>query len=282
MEEVVDSLSPLAQEPEVGTRLDTVGNKWHEGCGTAHPRTLDIAKMKGCEHGTTLYRTCQTCGEVEAVVFPCNSRFKAMCAPCSRRWRHRNRARFMRGITRMTAPKMVTLTLRKPCEVVRLKDIWVLRKMFFWALSRRGYAIRSWCGAVELPNHLHLVVDMDYVPKHEMKEIWHGLTGDSFILDVRALYGGRDGYEGASRYITKYITKASDLNLEDMGGFHLVGSWGLSADGSWAPVPHPCLCGGAFGAPFGMRDEDEEAFLLGPRKPPPRNEGGNVLVGVAS
>jgi hypothetical protein len=58
-----------------------------------------------------------------------------------------------------------------------------------------------------------------------------GITGDSFVLDVRALRGGRDGYAGASRYLTMYLTKASisgslahELEL-DLRGFHLIGSW---------------------------------------------------------
>ena len=60
------------------------------------------------------------------------------------------------------------------------------------------------------------------------------MTGDSFILDVRAFRGGRDGYAGASRYLTKYLTKASssgslahELEL-DLSGFQLIGSWGSS------------------------------------------------------
>jgi len=115
----------------------------------------------------------------------------------------------MAGIREMRSPKFVTLTLRKPCTLERLMDIWGMRKSFFFALKRRGCRIDSWCAAVEIPNHIHLAVDCDYVPRHEMKKIWHGITGDSFVLDVRALRGERDGYAGASRYLTKYLTKAS-------------------------------------------------------------------------
>jgi hypothetical protein len=92
-----------------------------------------------------------------------------------------------------------------------------------------------------------------------MKEIWQRITGDSFIVDVRALHGRWDGYEGASRYLTKYLTKASSSGslaneLEvDLRGFHLVGSWDSPCCGSWAPLPHLSACGSRFGAPFGVR-----------------------------
>jgi len=130
--------------------------------------------MKGCPHGRLLLRACRDCGEVEGVVFPCESRFEDACPVCSRRWRQRTRARFVAGIREMRSPKFVTLTLRKPCTLEHLMDIWGMRKSFFSALKRRGYRIDSWCAAVELPNHIHLAVDCDYVPRHEMKGIWHG------------------------------------------------------------------------------------------------------------
>jgi len=252
-------------------------------CHGTPPVILNLAEIKGCPQGRLLYRSCNECGAVEGLVVPCNSRFMGECPPCSRRWRRRNRARFMAGIREMRAPKLVTLTLRKPCSVERFVDIWSMRRSFFDSLRYRGHPIRSWCGTAEPPNHLHLVVDCDYIPKGEMKEIWHGVTGDSFILDIRPLQRERDGLAGASAYVTKYLTKASETprspergdghprsDAEQFKGFHLIGSWALPLHGSWVPLPHLCSCGGGFGAPFGLTERDEAGlFSLGPMHPPP-------------
>jgi hypothetical protein len=256
------------------------------------PVTFDLAGLKGCEHGHELFRSCERCGGVEKLVVPCNSRFLRVCPSCSRRWERGVLSRFMTGIQSMKAPKLITLTLRKPCGHERFLSIWVLRQYLFHNLVRRGYAIRSWCGIPEYPNHIHLVVDCDYVPKHEIKQIWHGITGDSYIVDVKALRGNRDGFEGASSYLTKYLTKsirfdpvylqetvwggatqydAPSAETLDLRGFHLVGSWGLARGVVWTPLPHVCGCGGGFGAPFGMTPDDETAFLT-PLRPPPNGK----------
>lgn len=51
--------------------------------------------------------------------------------------------------------------------------------------------------------HLHALVDSTWVPHHALRQAWCGLTGGSFIVDVRRV---RDP-DHVRRYVTKYVSK---------------------------------------------------------------------------
>lgn len=112
----------------------------------------------------------------------------------------------------------------------RFKGLWALRKSAFRRLHDDGYEIRAWVAVCELPNHIHLIIDSVFIPQWKISEVWHSVTGDSYVCDIRAITTGRDGGNSAVAYVTKYITKASafdGVNLDLLSGFHLVGSHGL-------------------------------------------------------
>jgi len=111
----------------------------------------------------------------------------------------------------------------------RLMALWDMRKRLFWYLKRKGYQIRSWCAVIEPPNHIHMIVDCDFIEKDVLSETWETITGDSFIVDIRQVNAIGDPRKVFS-YITKYMTKAGGwegVNLDLLKGFHLVGSHGL-------------------------------------------------------
>jgi REP element-mobilizing transposase RayT len=149
------------------------------------------------------------------------------------------------GVANMKTPKFVTLTLAGvPGEFrSKLLLIWGLRKYFFKVLRRRGYRIDGWVAIVEAPNHIHLIVDMEYIPQHEMAEVWRTVTGDSFIVDVRAVLDSA-GRDRAVNYLAKYLGKSQcwdQVNLSLLKGFHLFNNNGLHLE-SW-PKECPCDCG---------------------------------------
>jgi hypothetical protein len=114
--------------------------------------------------------------------------------------------------------------------VDRLLALWELRKYLFKTLIRKGYKIRSWCAILEPPNHVHMVVDCDYVPKFLLSDLWHRTTGDSFIVDIQAV-NVEDDPRKAFGYLTKYLGKISKwegFDLEDLKGTHLINSSGLT------------------------------------------------------
>lgn len=131
----------------------------------------------------------------------------------------------------MKTPKFLTLTLLKTGGRMteRLKSLWGYRRQLFEYLRRAGYRVDSWCAVIEPPNHVHIIVDSDYIPEFEISRLWHQITGDSFIVDIRAI-NAREDPRQVFAYVTKYMTKAggwSGMNLDLLEGFHLCGSHGL-------------------------------------------------------
>jgi len=160
-------------------------------------------------------------------------------------------------------PKFLTVTqLKKKVSknvaygtIDRLKRIWECRKALFKEIRRRGYRIDGWCGVVEPPNHIHMVIDSpDFIPWQEISNIWHTITGDSYIIDIREVKKDRQRLAG---YLAKYLSKACKwsgfiapedfdtqshfegwkpkpipirVNLEELKGFHLKGSSGLEPE----------------------------------------------------
>lgn len=144
----------------------------------------------------------------------------------------------------MHQPKLITLTLRKShgrrSDLARIHS---LRNALFHKLRYEGYRIAGWIGVVEYPNHIHMVVDSDYIPQNLLSKYWYDQTGDSYIVDVRRINLASDSLKGTSRYMAKYLGKGSELHFDDVDllkGFHMVQSYGIEVDGWKNPL---CSCG---------------------------------------
>jgi len=188
-----------------------------------------------CVKPRDIFLICRTCQHPVKLKVGCGKRFEAICPSCAKKWKSKVRGRYVAGISKMIHPKFVTLTMRytKGRLSDRLFRLWDYRKYLFKTLARRGYEMRSWCAVVEPPNHIHLVVDMDYIPQYEMAHIWQRITGDSFVVDVRAIPNFKNNLQKISNYIAKYLTKSTHYtryNLDAFKGFHLVGSWKLQLE----------------------------------------------------
>lgn len=112
------------------------------------------------------------------------------------------------------AIRFITLTLKHSNaplvdQIRRLKAAFKrLRKAPLWKATVDGGAVLievKRCGRHWHP-HLHLVAAGRYLAKAELSELWHEATGDSFIVDIRALHNVQD----ACHYVTKYVTKGID------------------------------------------------------------------------
>jgi len=128
----------------------------------------------------------------------------------------------------MRSPKFVTLTLKRHNGTSgNLNRIWEYRRALFIRLRKSGYHIFSWIGVVELPNHVHIVMDCpDYIPQPFMSQSWRTVTGDSYIVDIRHVYDR----ERIGWYVAKYLGKglnSLDYEPELLKGFHIVQSWNI-------------------------------------------------------
>lgn len=139
----------------------------------------------------------------------CKSRW---CVPCSvARGRVVSNAIFERIESKVV--RFITLTVRS--DKAPLKD--ALNKLYdaFRRLQRtnlwrkcvdggvaivevkRNFAKESW------HPHLHCIVEGRFIPQKVLSEVWHSLTKDSFIVDVRLVKNAGV----AARYVTKYVSK---------------------------------------------------------------------------
>lgn len=80
--------------------------------------------------------------------------------------------------------------------------------------------------------HLHCLISGGYAAQPVLKKIWHTITGDSFIVDIRACHDRFD----AARYMAAYVAKPtkmttwSDAELREYAdaihGVRMVQCWG--------------------------------------------------------
>lgn len=214
------------------------------------------------------YFVCEKEGRPIHAIFGCGARYAAVCPACSEKFARTKRNQIRDAILDMATPKFITLTLFKRIEQYENLDrLWDSRKALFKALRKKGYRIKSWIGVVELPNHVHIVADTSYIPQRTISELWKTITGDSFIVDIRAVRSR----SGSARYLSKYLSKSlsSALDPARFRGFHVVQSWGVPRCPK-RPLTCPC-CGSSV-----LCINDEYADVLDrefKEKPvePPRN-----------
>lgn len=150
---------------------------------------------------------CASCGHERRVYVPCQDRF--MCELCSKRAVAKARSIYRRLLRKMSKPRMLVLTvkngpdlseclerLQKGFRRLRQRSFWKKRvKGGFYGLEVTRDKIGNWhC-------HYHIVFDGDYMPNRKedilrhgttLSEVWHEVTGDSYIVDVRLVKGCRD------------------------------------------------------------------------------------------
>lgn len=118
----------------------------------------------------------------------------------------------------MNAPRFVTLTLKHRQETLRQshdrlqQSFKKLRKEPVWKANVVGG-----CAVVEITRnpatkrwhtHLHLVIDGSFLPQASLSKAWKRCTGDSEIVDVRAVHDTSK----VAKYIAEYVAKPQDLH----------------------------------------------------------------------
>ena len=205
----------------------TLGEHAFRHSGWAHHRRLTAAALHSINPDSKSYYRFFHCGcnawvQTRAsdgkprVV--CNTCRHRMCVPC----RRRQAACVQTAIAayaRTKTVRFVTLTLRHnraslSAQVDRLyRCITVLRKRKDFTQIFKGGVIvcevkkseRDGCWHV----HAHLLVEGQYVQQRDLSAAWYEITGDSSIVDIRAV----DGIDKATAYLTKYVTKPADSTV---------------------------------------------------------------------
>lgn len=214
-----------------------------------HPQELVIKDFSdGCLDSVERVMYCEQCGQPLIAFFGCNKRFKSQCPVCAKKWVRKERRAFERALAGMLSPKLLTLTLCKKKSIEdNLARVWEMRNALLHKIRYEGYEVRGWFAVIELPNHIHMVIDSEYIPQYELSTMWKGITGDSWIVDIRKIKIPRENAQRAIKYITKYLTKGAKTELppEILKGFHMVGSWAVNRQK--APMLPLCECGESHG-----------------------------------
>lgn len=138
-----------------------------------------------------------------------------MCQPCQRTRANRIRTT-LQGLIQGQRCRLVTLTLRHRPEP--LTD--TLDRLYecFSALRRRrlwSSRVDAAAAVVEITRqpaagtwhvHLHVIAIGSYMHQAALSREWLAVTGDSPVVDVRALWRNAS----AATYVTKYLTKQCD------------------------------------------------------------------------
>lgn len=140
------------------------------------------------------------------------------CVPCAT-----DRARLVAGklmtLMRDEPVRFITLTTKSTddCLSDRIDDLYKcyarLRRNRLWMSS-----VSAAAATLEVTRnhdtgrwhpHLHVIAKGKYIKHDDLRALWHRITGDSFIVDIRYV---RDQGKAAS-YITTYITKTMNPSL---------------------------------------------------------------------
>jgi hypothetical protein len=141
----------------------------------------------------------------------CENRF--LCRTCRGIWIEETAPLLLRVIGAMRGPlRFVTLTLRNDRDldqaVHRIRKAFTrLRHRRFWSsrVSSAAYAIETTYNrdTGEWHVHLHLVCEGRFIPQAELSAEWLAVTGDSYIVDVRAVTSPREGVKELVKYTLK-------------------------------------------------------------------------------
>jgi len=188
-----------------------------------------------CGESYINYR-CENCGNLRRVHTTCKKRTCSICAKI----RSRNLVNAYLPIAESFQwACFLTLTLKgMPYGDVgeQLDRILVLfcklRRRKIWKAEKGIYNIeilkrgeKSWYV------HLHALIDSKWMDQKALSKAWFDLTGDSYIVDIRRIKGGR---RKALSEVLKYQTKMWELSEDDkifveeiFKGRRFVGSFGI-------------------------------------------------------
>lgn len=140
-----------------------------------------------------------------------------MCPTCQKMRGRVVQSKLLQAVSTMDAPRFMTLTLKSNDDGLSavLDRLYLafrdLRRRPQWK-SRvvRGVAVCEVTRNAEDGRwhaHIHAVFDGEYFPQDLLAELWRSVTGDSFIVDVRAVRARSD----AAKYLATYIAKGNGV-----------------------------------------------------------------------
>lgn len=143
------------------------------------------------------------------------------CEPCARSKANRMAKNLKARL--LLAPsgryRFITLTLKHSDRplVLQIRHLYAsfkkLRRSKTWRTTQIGGAAVLECKYNSEDKrwhpHLHVIAEGGYIDKSDLSSAWKKATGDSYIIDIRALKSGKD----AAHYVAKYVAKGTSNNV---------------------------------------------------------------------
>ena len=168
-----------------------------------------VDNFAGCGDQAYVLRRIDDPTVVRVAGSACHDRW---CLPCARD-RARTIAANLIDYTAGQTLRMLTLTLKHSDtplaqQLERLHHSFTrLRRTGEWNKRVNGGAVmlevRYDEQTSEWHPHLHCIIEGTYFPHRILKKLWHKITGDSYIVDIRPVRGEAEVF----RYVSKYVSK---------------------------------------------------------------------------
>lgn len=141
-----------------------------------------------------------------------------LCPVCSKLKAMSTNARVKEAVSALPSKRFVTLTGLSTGKTLKTASTNItdgfreLRRSRFW---KEHVTAGVWTKEIKPGKeegtwnvHLHMIVSGKYMPQDQLSSAWMQATGDSFVVDIRAVYDG----DKAAGYVTKYISKPGNFN----------------------------------------------------------------------
>lgn len=198
----------IAHRHHDGLRRRIIRALFDDGDAVLHRRSHRLAACCCCP----TFRTSPTT-RIGVNLARCRDR---LCPLCSRRRGAQATAKVAALARTFDAPRLLTLTVKSAPEALRgtVRKLFtafsLLRAMKGWQSRVTGgvWTLEITRNAVtgEWHPHLHIIADGEFFPQKLLSELWLQCTGDSFIVDVRAVHDRAE----AARYVAQYLSKPTD------------------------------------------------------------------------
>lgn len=179
------------------------------------PASKRLSRFLACGDAAWVFQSAENPTRLKVCSDTCRDRW---CRACQRD-RSRIIAANLRDRLRATPVRLVTLTLRHRYQPLRhqvdrlLDHFRALRRRPLWADSIRGgvafIEIKYKPEANRWHPHLHVLCTGNWIAQSLLSDTWAQVTGDSFVVDIRAV---RD-LDEVARYVAKYATKPMSTAL---------------------------------------------------------------------
>ncbi|KKM85975.1 hypothetical protein LCGC14_1283650 [marine sediment metagenome] len=150
-------------------------------------------------------------------------------------------------------PKMITLTLLHSddplqLQIKRIYDCFrkLRRRAYFQRLVTGGvwfFQLKYNAGTEQWHPHVHCLVAGKFLPHARLKALWHKITGDSHVVDIRPV----KDHEACSNEVARYATSPADITAVSLERSieifyatrhrRICGSWGSAKSLALRPTP---------------------------------------------